>query len=199
MATVTAVPTYAVVTKTRATEVERAVASGRVGGYVIADDLGTSILFDAPRRRWLTARALELPARHLVRRTGHPAWVLLAAADVAEAILVTPRDRFRLAWEAGWEPASDPAEYVIERTEWDAVCQRIADAWGHPAAGPRLATVRNDPVPGRTPPPPADLLRRLCAVFDLPDGAVGRSLLAHPQPGLFGARRVEARSRRWAF
>jgi hypothetical protein len=193
------VPTYAVVTKAPVAEVERAVASGRVGGYVIADATGTSILFDAPRRHWLTARALVRPARHLVRHTGTPAWVLLAAADLAEAILVTPRERYRLGWAADYEPAADPAEYVIERTEWDAVCQRIADAWGRPEAGPRLATVRNDPVPARRSPSPADLLRRLCAVFDLPDVAVGRSLLAHAQPGLFDAHRVEARSRRWAF
>ena len=125
--------------------------------------------------------------------------MLLAAADLAEAVLVTPREVHRLAWSVDWEPAADPTEYVIERTAWDARCQRIADAWGHPGVGPRLATVRNDPVPGRPAPSPADLLRRLCAVFDLPDVAVGRSLLAHAQPGLFGAHRVEARSRRWAF
>jgi hypothetical protein len=193
------VPTYAVVTRVPVEETERAVASGRVGGYVIADATGTSILFDAPRRHWRTAGALVRPARHLVRRTGAPAWVLLAAADVAEAILVTPCERHRLAWASDYEPASDPAEYVIERTEWDALCQRIADAWGQPEAGPRLATVRNDPLPGRPAPSPADLLRRLCAVLDLPDVAVGRSLLAHTQPGLFDAHRVEARSRRWAF
>jgi hypothetical protein len=193
------VPTYAVVTQAPAAETEGAVARGRVGGYVVADPLGTSILFDAPRRRWLTARALVLPARHLVRCTGRPAWVLLASTDLAEAVLVTPRERYRLAWAADWEPPADPAEYLIERTAWDALCQRVADAWGDPAAGPRLATVRNDPLPGRPAPTPADLLRRLCAVFDLPDVAVGRSLLAHGQPGLFEARRVEARSRRWAF
>jgi hypothetical protein len=193
------VPTYAVVTRVPVAETERAVASGRVGGYVIGDATGTSVLFDAPRRHWLTARALVRPARHLVRRTGAPAWVLLAAAERAEAILVTPRGHHRLGWAADYEPPSDPAEYVIERTGWDAVCQRIADAWGQPEAGPRLATVRNDPVRGRPVPSPADLLRRLCAVFDLPDVAVGRSLLAHNQPGLFDAHRVEARSRRWAF
>jgi hypothetical protein len=192
------VPTYAVVTKASAPDTEGAVARGRVGGYVVADPLGTSILFDAPRRRWLTGRALVLPARHLVRRTGAAAWVLLASADRAEAILVTPRERYRLAWTADREPAADPAEYVIERTAWDALCQRVAEAWGRPEVGPRLATVRNDPVPGRPTPTPADLLRRLCAVFDLPDVAVGRSLLAHAQPGLFDAHRVEAR-RRWAF
>jgi len=193
------VPTYAVVTRAPIAETERAVASGRVGGYVIADATGTSVLFDAPRWHRLTARALVRPARHLVRRTGAPAWVLLAAADRAEAILVTPRRHYRLGWAADHEPPSDPAEYVIERTEWDAECQRIADAWGQPEGGPRLATVRNDPVPGRPVPSPADLLRRLCGVFDLPDVAVGRSLLAHTQPGLFDAHRVEARSRRWAF
>ena len=192
-------PTYAVVTKVPVTETERAVASGRVGGYVIADAMGTSVLFDAPRRHWLTARALVRPARALVRRTGAPAWVLLAAVDLAEAVLVTPREQHRLGWATDYQPSTDPTEYVIERTGWDAACQRIADAWGTPAAGPRLATVRNDPVPGRPPPSPADLLRRLCAVFDLPDVAVGRSLLAHTQPGLFDAHRVEARSRRWAF
>jgi hypothetical protein len=193
------VPTYAVVTKAPVAEAERAVASGRVGGYVIADAMGTSILFDAPRRHWRTARALVRPARHLVRRTGSPAWMLLAGPDVAVAILVTQRERFRLSWAADYEPPADPVEYVVDRTSWDAVCQRIADAWGRPEAGPRLATVRNDPVPGRAGAAPADLLRRLCAVFDLPDVAVGRSLLAHAQPGLFDARRVEARSRRWAF
>jgi hypothetical protein len=166
---------------------------------VIADAAGTSILFDAPRRRWLTARALVRPARHLVCRTGAPAWVLLAAADVAEAILVTPGERYHLGWAADYEPPTDPAEYVIERTAWDTVCQRVADAWGQPEAGPRLATVRSDKVPGRPAASPADLLRRLCAVFDLPDAAVGRSLLAHTQPGLFDAHRVEARPRRWAF
>jgi hypothetical protein len=104
-----------------------------------------------------------------------------------------------LAWSAGWTPPDDPAAYLVERTSWDVLCQRVADAWGDPAAGARLATVRNDPVPGRPTPSPADLLRRLCAVFDLPDVAVGRSLLAHAEPGLFDARRVEARARRWAF
>lgn len=192
-------PTYAVVTKVRAPDVEAAMAEGRVGGYVVADDQGTSVLFDAPRRRWITGRSLLRPARHLVRRTGRPAWVLLAASDVAQAILVTADELLELGWHAGWEPPADPTEYVLDRKAWDALCQRVADAWGDPAAGPRLGTVRNDPVPGRTAPPPADLLRRVCAVFDLPDVAVGRSLLAHAEPGLFDAHRVEARARRWAF
>lgn len=190
-------PTYAVVTRAPAEEVSAAIRSGGIGGYVVPDPLGTSVLFDAPRGLVVFSRKLVRPARALVRSTGVPAWVLLADEGYAEAYLVTPGKRpTSLHWMADWQPPTDPAAYITYRKSWDAYCAALAREYGEPDRGAALAAVRNDPIPGRPAIPLSDLLRRVCRVFDLPEAAVGRSLLAHEEPGLFDAIRVDVHRRR---
>ncbi|MFI5891769.1 hypothetical protein ACIA5D_16815 [Actinoplanes sp. NPDC051513] len=184
--------TYALVTKADAGSVTDAVRAGRTGGYVVADPLGAIVLFDPPGRSYSSTSRLAKPACALVRHTGTPAWLLLCDEELAEAVLLDDEGESSLQWAASWEPASDPARYLAERQEWDAYCGDLATRYGRAEVGPALAMVRNDPVPGEQRIPLPDLLRRLCAVFDLPDIAVGRSLLDNDEPGLHDAHRVEA-------
>ncbi|WP_433383500.1 hypothetical protein ACQPZX_21520 [Actinoplanes sp. CA-142083] len=184
--------TYALVTKAAAGSVTDAVSAGRTGGYVVADPLGVIVLFDPPGRAYSSTSRLAKPARALVRHTGTPAWLLLCDEELAEAVLLDDEGELSLQWAAGWEPASEPARYLAERQEWDAYCNELAARYGQAEAGPALAMVRNDPVPGEQRIPLPDLLRRLCGVFDLPDIAVGRSLLDNDEPGLHDAHRVDA-------
>ena len=79
----------------------------------------------------------------------------------------------------------------------DGIADSNSGDWIMLAHDDNLTT--NDPLPGTPPPPVADLLRRLCAVFGLPDVAVGRSLLDGPEPGLYEARRVDATPARPAW
>ena len=183
--------TYALVTKAATAPVTEAVRAGRTGGYVVADPLGTIVLFDPPGRAYSSTGRLAKPARAVVHLTGTPAWLLLCDAELAEAVLLDDEGDLSLQWAAGWEPSSDPARYLTERQEWDAYCGDLAERYGRPEAGPALAMVRNDPVPGEHRIPLPDLLRRLCAVFDLPDVAVGRSLLDNNEPGLHDAHRID--------
>jgi hypothetical protein len=184
--------TYALVTKAAAGAVTEAVRAGRTGGYVVADPLGTIVLFDPPGRAYSSTARLAKPAQAIVRHTGEPAWLLLCDAELAEAVLVDDEGELSLQWGAGWEPPEDPAHYLADRQEWDAYCDELAGRYGRPEGSTALAMVRNDPVPGEQSVPLPDLLRRLCAVFDLPDVAVGRSLLDGDEPGLHDAHRVEA-------
>ncbi|HEX5205031.1 hypothetical protein ACFQS1_35915 [Paractinoplanes rhizophilus] len=183
--------TYALVTKAAAGPVTDAVRAGRTGGYVVTDPLGVIVLFDPPSLTYSSTSRLAKPARALVRHTETPAWLLLCDEELAEAVLLDDDGESSLQWAAGWEPASEPARYLADRQEWDAYCAELATRYWRPEAGPALAMVRNDPVPGEQRIPLPDLLRRLCAVFDLPDIAVGRSLLDNDEPGLHDARRVE--------
>lgn len=188
--------TYAVVTKASPQRVREAVREGRVGGFVAPDPLGTIVLFDSPRGTRSSSRRLARPGAELVRRTGVPAWMLLANESLAEATMLAPGAGPRsLQWAADWEPPQDPAEYLSDRKTWDAYCDEVATAYGQPERGADLALVRNDPVPGRPRPLVADLLRQVCRVFELPDVAVGRSLLVGDEPGLYEAERVDLPSR----
>jgi hypothetical protein len=110
---------------------------------------------------------------------------------MAEAVLLAPSGPLHLTWVARWDPPDDPADYLAHRQAWDAHCADVAERYGAPTLGPDLSMVRNDPVPGEPPLPLGDLLRRVCAVFGLPDVAVGRSLLDGGEPGLFDAHRVD--------
>ncbi|MFF5297352.1 hypothetical protein [Paractinoplanes globisporus] len=184
--------TYALVTKAAAPAVTEAVRAGRTGGFVVDDPLGVIVLFDPPGRTYSSTGRLAKPARALVRHTATPAWLLLCDEELAEALLIDDEGDASLQWAAGWEPSSDPGRYLAERQEWDAYCAELAARFGAPERGPALSMVRNDPVPGEARIPLPDLLRRLCAVFDLPDIAVGRSLLDNDEPGLHDAHRVEA-------
>jgi hypothetical protein len=184
--------TYALVTKAGAAAVTDAVGSGRVGGFVVDDPLGTIVLFDPPGRASASTSRLARPARHVVQATGTPAWLLLSDEVLAEAVMIDGRGELSLQWIAGWEPPEDPAHYLADRQEWDAYCRDIAQRYGRADRGADLGMVRNDPVPGVEATPLPDLLRRLCRVFDLPDVAVGRSLLHGDDPGLYDARRVDA-------
>ncbi|MET3422664.1 hypothetical protein BJ973_001876 [Actinoplanes tereljensis] len=118
--------------------------------------------------------------------------LLLCDEFVAEALVLSPGGELSLQWSAGWEPAADPARYLADRQEWDAYCGEVAALYERPERGAALAMVRNDPVPGEERPALSDLLRRVCAILDLPDNAVGRSLLDGEDPGLYDARRVDA-------
>jgi hypothetical protein len=185
------VATYALVTKAPAASILAAARTGRVGGYVVTDPLGTIVLFDPPSRA-ATHRRLTKPARELMRRAGVTGWLLLGDEHVSEAAVLTPKARpLWLQWAADWTPPEDPAAYLADRKAWDAFCARVAARYDAPDRAAELALVRNDPVPGRDQPPVADLLRQVCAVFDLPDVAVGRSLLDTRGPGLPGAQRFD--------
>jgi hypothetical protein len=186
------VGTYAVVTKAPLTRVRDAVHAGRVGGFVAPDPLGSIVLFDSPPGSRSSSRRLARPAGDLVRRTEVPAWMLLANESLAEATMLTPDGGEQsLQWAANWQPPEEPAEYLSDRKAWDLYCGEIAAAYGHPDRGGDLALIRNDPVPGQPRPLVADLLRQVCRVFDLPDVAVGRSLLVGDEPGLYEAERVD--------
>lgn len=188
--------TYAVVTKAPLARVREAVGAGRVGGFVAPDPLGPIVLFDPPRGMRSSSRRLARPAAELVRRTDEPAWMLLANEALAEAMLLAPTGGpWSLQWAADWQPSEDPAEYLADRKAWDAYCDEIATAYGRPERGTDLALIRNDPVPGRPQPLVADLLRRVCRVFGLPDVAVGRSLLVGDEPGLYEAERFDVTPR----
>jgi hypothetical protein len=186
------------VTKASPDLVTAAISAGRTGGFVAADPLGTAVLFDPPAdRKRFSGKRLCRPARAVVAATGTPAWLLLAEELFAEAYLIAPgRPPMSLHWVRDCQPPSDPAEYLADRKQWDAFCRQMADGYGDAARGPALAGVRNDPVPGRPPVALSDLMRRLCRVFDLPETTVGRSLLAHDEPGVYEAVRVDARPRR---
>lgn len=187
--------TYALVTKAPAPSVIEAARLGPVGGFVVADLMGTVVLFDAPPGSRSTSRRLAKPARELVGRTGVPAWLLLGNEYLSEALMLAPTARpLTLEWVADWEPPEDPATYLADRKSWDTFCAEVAAHYGAPDRGPSLALVRNDPVPGRARPPVSDLLRQVCAVFDLPDVAVGRSLLDSSEPGLHQAQRFDVTS-----
>ncbi|RKR89979.1 hypothetical protein BDK92_4343 [Micromonospora pisi] len=187
--------TYAVVTKAPPERVCEAVRAGRVGGFVAPDPLGTIVLFDPPPGSRSSSRRLARPAAELVRRTAVPAWMLLANESLAEAMMLTTGSGPQsLQWAADWQPSEDPAEYLSDRKAWDAYCAEIAAGYGEPDRGADLALIRNDPVPGRPQPLMADLLRQVCRVFDLPDVAVGRSLLVGDEPGLYEAERVDGSS-----
>jgi hypothetical protein len=191
-----AVGTYAVVTKAPLVGVREAVRAGRVGGFVAPDPLGTIVLFDSPGGARSSTRRLARPGAELVRRTGVPAWMLLANESLAEATMLAPgASPQSLQWMAGWQPPEDSAEYLADRKAWDAFCAEIAAGYGRPERADDLALIRNDPVPGRPQPLVADLLRQVCRVFDLPDVAVGRSLLIGDEPGLYEAERVDVVSR----
>ncbi|WP_203788725.1 hypothetical protein [Paractinoplanes rishiriensis] len=183
--------TYALVTKAGAADVTGAVRAGRVGGYVAPDLLGTIVLFDPPDRTSATTRRLLRPAAELVKRTGVPAWLLLGDEEMSEAVMISAAGPHHLSWVAGWDPPADPTEYLAHRQSWDAHCAEVATAYGAPHRATELSMVRNDPIPGEPPAPLGDLLRRVCAVFGLPDVAVGRSLLDSAEPGLFDAHRVD--------
>ncbi|MGW4463076.1 hypothetical protein [Micromonospora sp. NPDC004704] len=183
-------------TKAPLAQVRDAVNAGQVGGFVAPDPLGTIVLFDSPRGSRSSSRRLARPAADLVRRTGVPAWMLLANESLAEATMLSPdAGQQSLQWAANWQPPEDPAEYLSDRKAWDVYCGEIATAYGSPERGSDLALIRNDPVPGRPRPLVADLLRQVCRVFDLPDVAVGRSLLVGDEPGLYEAERVDVTQR----
>jgi len=184
--------TYALVTRAPLPAVSAAVLAGRTGGFVVEDPLGVIVLFDPPSRTYASTGRLAKPARALVRHTGAPAWLLLCDEELAEAVLIDDEGEWSLQWARDWEPPGDPARYLADRQDWDAYCADLAGRFGAPGRGGALAMVRNDPVPGERPVLLPDLLRRLCAVFDLPDVAVGRSLLDGGEPGLHDARRVDA-------
>lgn len=185
--------TYAFVTSAPAEVVGAAVRAGRVGGFVAADPLGTIVLFDPPRTSSATSKRLAKPAADLAGRTGAPGWLLLADHEMAEAMMISPvAGRYSLTWVDGWEPPEDPAAYLADRQDWDHYCTEVATRFGARERGVALAMVRNDPVPGESPAALSDLLRRVCAVFGLPDVAVGHSLLDGAEPGLYDARRVDA-------
>jgi hypothetical protein len=183
--------TYALVTKADAGAVTDAVGAGRVGGFVVDDPLGTIVLFDPPTRTAASTARLAKPARHIVTCTKVPAWLLLADEIMAEAVMLDRDGDLSLQWFGAWEPAEDPARYLADRQEWDAHCAEIARRFGEPERGADLGMVRNDPVPGADRVALPDLLRRVCAIFGLPDVAVGRSLLQGQEPGLYDAHRVE--------
>ncbi|WP_329106964.1 hypothetical protein OG792_02515 [Micromonospora sp. NBC_01699] len=188
--------TYAVVTKAPLDRVRDSVHAGRVGGFVAPDPLGTIVLFDSPPGTRSSSRRLARPGSDLVRRTGVPAWMLLANESLAEATMLTPDGgQQSLQWTAGWQPPEEPTEYLSDRKAWDVYCAEIATAYGRPEQAGELALIRNDPVPGRPQPLVADLLRQVCRVFDLPDVAVGRSLLVGDEPGLYEAERVDGTHR----
>jgi hypothetical protein len=183
--------TYALVTKADAGAVTDALGTGRVGGFVVDDPLGTIVLFDPPTRTSASTARLAKPARHIVTRTGVPAWLLLADEIMAEAVMLDRDGDLSLQWFDAWEPSEEPARYLADRQEWDLYCAEIAQRYGEPERGADLGMVRNDPVPGAARVPLPDLLRRVCAIFGLPDVAVGRSLLEGQEPGLYDAHRVE--------
>jgi hypothetical protein len=185
--------TYALVTAAAAEAVAEAVRAGRVGGYVVEDPLGTIVLFDPPGRAYASTDRLARPARAVVERTRKPAVLLLDDDAMAEAVVLSPAGELSLQWVAGWEPPAEPARYLADRQEWDAYCLEVAELYERAELGPALAMIRNDPVPGEERTPLSDLLRRVCAVLGLPDNAVGRSLLENTEPGLYEARRVDAR------
>ncbi|GAA2615586.1 hypothetical protein [Paractinoplanes durhamensis] len=184
--------TYALVTRASAETVADAVRAGKVGGYVVADPLGTIVLFDAPGRAYSSTDRLAKPARAVVARTMKTAVLLLCDEFVAEALVLSPAGELSLQWAAAWEPPAEPARYLADRQEWDAYCGEVAERYERAELGPALAMVRNDPVPGEERTPLPDLLRRVCAILGLPDNAVGRSLLDGEEPGLYEARRVDA-------
>ncbi|NES14754.1 MULTISPECIES: hypothetical protein [Micromonospora] len=187
--------TYALVTKAPAPSVIEAARLGRAGGFVVADPMGTIVLFDAPSGSRSTSRRLAKPARELVGRTRVSAWLLLGNEYLSEAVMLAPTAKpLTLEWVADWEPPEDPATYLADRKAWDSFCAEIAARYGAPDRGPALALVRNDPVPGHARPPVSDLLRQVCVAFDLPDVAVGRSLLDSPEPGLHQAQRFDVAS-----
>jgi hypothetical protein len=179
--------TYALVTKSPAGPVAAAVRAGRVGGFVAADPRGAIVLFDPPATADATMRHLVRPAVELVRRTASPAWLLLGDSRRAEAVAIGRTGPLSLSWTAGRRPPENPAEYLANRQAWDARCAEVAEGYGLPMLGPRLAMLRNEP-----PIPLDDLLRWVCAIVGLPEAAVGRSLLDAATPGLPGARRVDA-------
>jgi hypothetical protein len=184
--------TYALVTKAPLPTVVTALRAGRVGGFVAADAFGTVVLFDAPNSIRSTSERLVRPARRLVDRLGVPAWLLLGDEYLAEAFLLMPGAEPRsLQWVQDYEPPTNPVEYLTYRRAWESLCGKLAEDYGAGEAGAELARVREDPVPGRDRPLISDLLRRVCQIFNLPDVAVGRSLLDGDEPGLFGAERVE--------
>jgi len=183
--------TYALVTRAPAGVVAAAVRAGRTGGFVVEDPLGVIVLFDPPGRTYASTGRLAKPARALVRYTGAPAWLLLCDEELAEAVLIDAEGEWPLRWARDWEPPGDPARYLADRQDRDAYCADLAARFGAADRGGALAMVRNDPVPGDRPVPLPDLLRRLCAVFDLPDVAVGRSLLDGDEPGLHDAGRID--------
>ncbi|GIM91188.1 hypothetical protein [Paractinoplanes toevensis] len=184
--------TYALVTRASAAEVTEAVRVGKIGGYVVDDPLGTIVLFDSPGRTYSSTDRLARPARAVVARTMRTAVLLLCDEFVAEALVLSGAGELALQWSAGWEPPADPARYLADRQEWDAYCAEVATLYERPDRAAALAMVRNDPVPGEDRTALPDLLRRVCALLDLPDNAVGRSLLDGGDPGLYDARRVEA-------
>ena len=183
--------TYSLVTRAPAGVVTSAMRAGRTGGFVVEDPLGVIVLFDPPGRTYASTGRLAKPARDLVRHTGAPAWLLLCDEDLAEAVLIDREGEWTLQWARDWQPPADPARYLADRQDWDAYCAGLAERFGAPGRGGALAMVRNDPVPGERPVLLPDLLRRLCAVFDLPDVAVGRSLLDGDEPGLHDACRID--------
>jgi hypothetical protein len=183
--------TYALVTRASAGVVTAAMRAGRTGGFVVEDPLGVIVLFDPPGRTYASTGRLAKPARALVRHTGTPAWLLLCDEGLAEAVLIDHEGEWPLQWARDWQPPGDPARYLADRQDRDAYCADLAERFGAPGRGGALAMVRNDPVPGERRIPLPDLLRRLCAVFDLPDVAVGRSLLDGDEPGLHDARRID--------
>ncbi|MEU4241844.1 hypothetical protein [Actinoplanes sp. NPDC026619] len=191
--------TYALVTNAAAEAVADAVQAGKTGGFVVADPLGTIVLFDPPGRAYSSTDRLARPARGVVERTRTPAVLLISDEIMAEALVLSPGGELSLQWVADWDPPAEPARYLADRQEWDSYCAEVAELYERPELGPALAMVRNDPVPGEERTALSDLLRRVCAILGLPDNAVGRSLLDGDEPGLYDARRVEAEppNRRW--
>lgn len=190
-------PTYALVTTVSLDAISAAVRSGRTGAYVVPDGRGTSVLFDPPARRSARLKHLIGPAVAAARAVSAPAWLLLSQKEFALAGLVTPDGEVStLEWAADWVPPSDPVEYLSDRKAWDAHCADLAMRYGRPECGAALAEVRNDPTPGQPPVTMSDLLRRVCRVFDLPEAAIGCSMLVQHEPGPRDAIRVDAAARR---
>ncbi|MER5864502.1 hypothetical protein [Kitasatospora sp. NPDC002040] len=191
--------TYAAVTAAPTDRVLAALATGKLGGYLLPEgDRGTGVLFDRPKYRFgrITARRMESPGWDLAWELKEPVWLLRESDQAACATLTLGNGKVeQLGWAADWTPPADPAERAADRADWDGYCARIAALVGRPELGAALGGIRNDPTPEGSRVGGAELLRQLCRLFGLPEAVIGQSLFEQAGPRGRDARRFEAKGR----